>query len=72
MQDVLKEKMKHEKVTVDMLVEHMQINRSTFYRKRKTGNKSFTVEEIVKIAEYLQLSMREIGQCFFEDYLNKE
>ena len=49
----------------EAVADHMGINRSTFYRKLKTGGNTFTVEEVQKMVEAIPLSNDEAIAIFF-------
>ena len=51
--------------THEAVADHIGINRSTFYRKLKTGGNTFTVEEVQKMVEAIPLSTEEAIAIFF-------
>lgn len=52
-------------ISVDQMAQHLQIDRSTFYRKLKRPSSSFTVEEAGEIAKLLRLTKTEVNRIFF-------
>lgn len=50
-------------MTIGTVADRMGINRSTFYRKMRTGE--FTVREVRSLSEILALSPSDITEIFF-------
>lgn len=50
-------------MTIGTVADRMGINRSTFYRKMRTGE--FTVREVRSLSEILNLSPDQITEIFF-------
>lgn len=51
-------------LTQERLAEELSIDKSTFSRKMKSEALAFSIGEMHKIAEILQLSKREAGEIF--------
>lgn len=63
---LLKEKIVSSGTTAEALAVAIGINRSTFYRKMKKDGESFTVEEMNKIVNALQLNKDDAVAIFFD------
>lgn len=53
---------------IDEFCKAVDLDKGKFYRRLK--NKSFTVQEIWNIAEFLNLTLDEINSIFFADYVS--
>lgn len=62
--DKLRGKMAEKKITQEELAEKIGIDPSTFYRKMKTEGTSFTVGQMHKIVNVLDLSSTEAAAIF--------
>lgn len=62
--EILRSKMAENQVNVEEMAKALGIDDSTFYRKLKTDGVSFTVGQMHKIAEVLQLSHDEAASIF--------
>lgn len=62
--DKLRGKMAEKKITQEELAEKIGIDPSTFYRKMKTEGTSFTVGQMHKIVDVLDLSYTEAAAIF--------
>lgn len=62
--DKLRGKMAEKKITQEELAEKIGIDPSTFYRKMKTEGTSFTVGQMHKIVDVLDLSSTEAAAIF--------
>lgn len=62
--DLLKEKMRTKNVSIDELAKALNIDVSTFYRKLKSNGENFTVGQIHKIVEVLNLSNSDASAIF--------
>ena len=62
--DKLRGKMAENKITQEELAEKIGIDPSTFYRKMKTEGTSFTVGQMHKIVDVLDLSSTEAAAIF--------
>ena len=61
----LKEKMREAGRTPDQAASAMGMNTATYYRKLKADGVKFTVEEMQKIIQYLNLSEEDASRIFF-------
>lgn len=62
--DMLRGKMEKCRITNDEMAKRLGINPSTFYRKLKTDGTTFTVGQMHKIAEVLELEPEEATAIF--------
>ena len=62
----LKGKMAEKQLTAEALATTIGIDGSTFYRKLKANGLTFTVAQMHRIAEVLQLSKEEATQIFLQ------
>jgi DNA-binding XRE family transcriptional regulator len=62
---ILRGKIVERDTTQEAVASKMHINRSTFYRKMKENGKSFTVEEVQKLAHVLNLTCEDVMKIFF-------
>lgn len=60
----LREKIAEGSKTQESIADAMGMNRSTFYRKMKSGGDGFTVGEIHKMMKYIPLTKREATDIF--------
>ena len=51
-------------ISIRQIAAELGMSKSTFYRKMKTA--SFTVEQVIQIADYLNLTHDEIMEIFFK------
>lgn len=65
---LLEEKMKERDISVSQMSKHLNINESTWYRKKKNAQ-SFSIGEAEKICKILKLSNEETTSIFFADKL---
>lgn len=63
--DKLKGKIRERQSTQELLANEMGINKSTLYRKFKSGGNTFEIWEVHKIVEALNLSDQEVKEIFF-------
>ncbi|EPH95394.1 hypothetical protein D922_01235 [Enterococcus faecalis 06-MB-DW-09] len=63
--DKLKGKIRERRSTQESLADEIGINKSTLYRKFKSGGDTFEIWEIHKIVDALALSDSEIKEIFF-------
>lgn len=61
----LKGKIIEKQMTQEILASEIGINKSTLYRKFKSGGDSFEIWEVHKIVETLKLNDQEIKDIFF-------
>lgn len=61
----LKEVIIEKNTTQENVADSLEINRSTFYRKMRNHEKSFSVEEAQKMVELIPLTMDEAVEIFF-------
>ena len=62
--EALRNKMNANQISVEEMAKKIGVDTSTFYRKLKTEGVSFTVGQMHKIAEVLQLSHDEAASIF--------
>lgn len=63
---LLEMKMKQAGISVEEISKYLEIDTSTFYRK-KVGSSDFSRKEIQKIRSKLHLSSEEVENIFFDD-----
>jgi hypothetical protein len=61
----LKAKIVENNTTQDVIADEIGINRSTFYRKMKSGGDQFTVREVRAITHVLRLNCDDVMRIFF-------
>ncbi len=59
----LKDKMRDNNVSITKILDNLDINKSTFYRKMNSGG--FTISEASKLVEVLMLTESEAISIFF-------
>ena len=64
--DRLREEMKKKSITPDAAAEAMGIDVATYYRRMSRQGTKFTVEEVSKLSELLNLSAKTMQDIFFE------
>lgn len=62
---LLKEKIINKGTNISKVAEAANMDKSTFYRKMSSNGETFTVKEAYNIAQYLELSVKEINAIFF-------
>lgn len=62
----LREEMKSREITPENASDALGIDRATFYRRLEGHGKKFTVEEVCKLSELLNLSSALVQEIFFE------
>lgn len=62
--DMLRGKMVEKKINAEDMAQRIGVDTSTFYRKMKSDGMSFTVGQMHKIAEVLDLSHAEASAIF--------
>ena len=62
---LLKAKLKYNDLTYQTAGEIIGVGRDTFSRKMQSDGASFTVEELRKLREAMQLSKEELWEIFF-------
>jgi predicted transcriptional regulator len=65
----LKGKIVEKGLTVEVLADKIEINRSTLYRKINTDGETFSIREADKIASALDLNAEEANAIFFSQYV---
>ena len=63
---MLKDKMSERGISIKMVIEGLNINESTFYRKLSNEKKSFSVEEAQILTRLLSLSNAEATEIFLK------
>lgn len=64
--NLLKSKIIEKGFSTSDIIKHIDINKSTFYRKLSNDGKSFTVEEVYKISLALGLTASEVNNIFLD------
>lgn len=67
--DKLKGKIVENRMSVDELAKKLEIHTSTLYRKLSKNGDELTIREIDIIANELNLSLKEINEIFFSQYV---
>ena len=62
--DVLRGKMTERRISFEEMARHIGVDVSTFYRKMKSEGTNFTVGQMHKIVEVLQLTTEEASIIF--------
>ena len=62
----LREAMKAQSITPDVAADALGIDRATFYRRLERQGAKFTVEEVGKFSELLNLSSETMQDIFFD------
>lgn len=62
----LRDEMRKKSITPDAAAEAMGIDVATYYRRMNRQGTKFTVEEVSKLSELLNLSPRTMQEIFFE------
>ena len=62
----LREEMKEKSITPDAAAVAMGIDVATYYRRMNRQGTKFTVEEVSKLSELLNLSSETMQEIFFE------
>lgn len=61
----LRDEMKKRSISPDAAAEAMQIDVATYYRRMNRQGTKFTVEEVGKLSELLNLSPKDMQEIFF-------
>ncbi len=64
---LLKQRLEKESISPDQLAKKIGIDRATFYRKLKAGGVKFTVGEVLKMIDALNLSDADAILIFFRE-----
>ena len=56
-------------IPIEKAADALGIDRATFYRRLQKQGTKFTVEEVAKLAEMLNLSSAELQEIFFDQQL---
>ena len=64
--NLLKDTLKEGSINIETAASKIGIDASTFYRRLQRDGSNFTVEEVGKLAELLNLSSEELQRIFFE------
>ena len=65
----LRAMMKEKNITVASAAKAMNMDDATFYRRMNTGGEKFTVGEVVKLAEVLNMEKATFQDIFFDEKL---
>ena len=65
----LKTALKSRNVTVEQVSEHLGVNPATFYRRISRDGEKFTVSEVGKLAELLNMDSKTMNDIFFDQKL---
>lgn len=63
--DKLRGKIVENRLSMDVIADALECNKSTLYRKIKEGGGGFTISEVIILASLLHLSVAEINDIFF-------
>lgn len=66
----LKAKLVEKGKNVDYLADSLKVNRTTIYRKLAAGGDDFTIGEVDKISQVLNLSVADINNIFLASLLH--
>ncbi len=61
----LKRKIMEQNTTLEAVAQTIGVNRSTLYRKLRSGGKTLTVSEVFKISQFLNVPPKEIFDLFW-------
>ena len=64
--DKLKQALRAKGLTIDVASSAIGINPATFYRKVNKGGTTFTVAEVSKFAELLNMDGKALSEIFFD------
>lgn len=64
--DLLRGALRAKNITNEQAASAIGVNPATFYRRINQQGKKFTVAEVGKLAELLELSADEVQEIFFE------
>lgn len=67
--DKLRGKITERRMNAGTVAEAVGINKATFYRRINSGGGSFTVDEAYKVSRLLGLTLEEVNQIFFAQYV---
>lgn len=62
----LKKEIALNNLSIEELSEKIGIDKSTFYRRLESNGKKFTIEEVIKIANVLNLDRKKVDSIFFD------
>ena len=65
----LKKTLQDRNITIEQASEHIGVNPATFYRRVSRNGEKFTVTEVGKLAELLDLDALALQNIFFDDKL---
>lgn len=67
----LKTALKSRNISIEQAAEHMGINPATFYRRVNRYGEKFTVAEVMRLAELLNMDSQTMQDIFFDTKLAK-
>ena len=67
--EMLRALMKRKNITVEQAAKEMNMNQATFYRRISAGGEKFTIGEVTKLAEILNMEEETIQNIFFDEKL---
>jgi predicted transcriptional regulator len=65
--ELLKEKIKNSRISIDEVANAAEMDRSTFYRRLAADKCEFTIAEAQAISECLGLKQRDVMAIFFSN-----
>lgn len=67
--DLLKSVMRARNISIEQAANAINVNPSTFYRRINQNGETFTVSEVAKLAELLNMGGKTLERVFFEKKL---
>lgn len=64
--DRLKAALRERNITIEQASEHIGVNQATFYRRISRDGEKFTVSEVGKLAELLNMDSQTMNRIFFD------
>ncbi len=69
--NTLKAKIVERNTNISAVAKALGLSKSTFYRRLKNEGRDFSVEEVKKISNYLNLTAKEATNIFFNEKSHK-
>ena len=69
--NTLKAKIVERNTNISAVAKALGLSKSTFYRRLKNEGRDFSVEEVKKISNYLNLTAKEATNIFFNEESHK-
>ncbi|MEZ7764534.1 helix-turn-helix transcriptional regulator [Gemella sp. 27098_8_92] len=61
----LKKEIDKNNSSIEEISQQIGIDKSTFYRRLESNGKKFTIEEVIKISNILNLDRKKVDEIFF-------